>query len=116
MAQPANIFSVLKVADLATHIRGPAATTTLSDFGLWVIKEEPPEAGGPYRHFLCEATEPCVSARPRARNMLAPDMITKVSGALDPVASSELVQEAVLTAAAFVEGRNSNFGSRRTCQ
>src|ERR1700677_1289534 len=38
-----NIFSGLKVVDLASFIAGPAAATILSDFGADVIKVEPPE-------------------------------------------------------------------------
>jgi crotonobetainyl-CoA:carnitine CoA-transferase CaiB-like acyl-CoA transferase len=37
-----NIFSGLKVVDLASFIAGPAAATILSDFGAEVIKVEPP--------------------------------------------------------------------------
>jgi crotonobetainyl-CoA:carnitine CoA-transferase CaiB-like acyl-CoA transferase len=46
-----NIFSGLKVVDLASFIAGPAATTVLSDFGADVIKVEPPGIGDPYRYF-----------------------------------------------------------------
>ena len=38
-----DIFSGLKVVDLASFIAGPAAATILSDFGADVIKVEPPE-------------------------------------------------------------------------
>jgi crotonobetainyl-CoA:carnitine CoA-transferase CaiB-like acyl-CoA transferase len=38
-----NIFSGLKVVDLASFIAGPAAATILSDFGAEVIKVEPPD-------------------------------------------------------------------------
>jgi crotonobetainyl-CoA:carnitine CoA-transferase CaiB-like acyl-CoA transferase len=44
-----NIFSGLKVVDLASFIAGPAAATILSDFGADVIKVEPPGIGDPYR-------------------------------------------------------------------
>ena len=44
-----NVFSGLKVVDLASFIAGPAATTILSDFGAEVIKVEPPGVGDPYR-------------------------------------------------------------------
>jgi crotonobetainyl-CoA:carnitine CoA-transferase CaiB-like acyl-CoA transferase len=44
-----NIFSGLKVLDLASFIAGPAAATILSDFGAEVIKVEPPGIGDPYR-------------------------------------------------------------------
>lgn len=43
-----NIFTGLKVLDVASFIAGPAATTILSDFGATVIKVEPP-AGDPQR-------------------------------------------------------------------
>src|SRR5260370_32692308 len=45
-----NIFSGLKVADLASFIAGPGAATMLSDFGAEVIKVEPPGSGDPHRH------------------------------------------------------------------
>ncbi len=51
MPLPDNIFSGLKVVDLASYIAGPAATTILSDFGAEVIKVEPPNVGDPYRYF-----------------------------------------------------------------
>src|SRR4051812_28506513 len=38
-----NIFSGLKVVDLASFIAGPAAAVILSDFGADVIKVEPPK-------------------------------------------------------------------------
>ena len=44
----ANLFSDLKVLDIATYIAGPGATTILSDFGAEVIKIEAP-GGDPYR-------------------------------------------------------------------
>jgi crotonobetainyl-CoA:carnitine CoA-transferase CaiB-like acyl-CoA transferase len=37
-----NMFSGLKVADLASFISGPRAAVILSDFGADVIKVEPP--------------------------------------------------------------------------
>ncbi len=37
-----NIFSELKVVDLASFIAGPSAAVILSDFGADVIKVEPP--------------------------------------------------------------------------
>ena len=37
-----NIFSGLKVVDLASFIAGPSAAVILSDFGADVIKVEPP--------------------------------------------------------------------------
>jgi formyl-CoA transferase len=51
MTAAANIFSGLKVVDLASYIAGPAAATILSDFGADVIKVEPPRVGDPYRYF-----------------------------------------------------------------
>jgi crotonobetainyl-CoA:carnitine CoA-transferase CaiB-like acyl-CoA transferase len=44
-----NIFSGLKVLDLASFIAGPGAAVILSDFGADVIKVEPP-AGDLWRH------------------------------------------------------------------
>jgi len=44
-----NIFSGLKVVELASFIAGPAAATILSDFGADVIKVEPPN-GELWRH------------------------------------------------------------------
>jgi crotonobetainyl-CoA:carnitine CoA-transferase CaiB-like acyl-CoA transferase len=43
-----DIFSGLKVVDLASFIAGPSAATILSDFGADVIKVEPPD-GEPWR-------------------------------------------------------------------
>jgi hypothetical protein len=37
-----NIFSGLKIVDLASFIAGPSAAVILSDFGADVIKVEPP--------------------------------------------------------------------------
>jgi formyl-CoA transferase len=45
-----NIFSDLKVVDLASFIAGPGAATMLADFGAEVIKVEPPGFGDPHRH------------------------------------------------------------------
>jgi formyl-CoA transferase len=44
-----NIFSGLKVVDLASFIAGPSAAVVLSDFGADVIKVEPP-SGDLWRH------------------------------------------------------------------
>ena len=44
-----NIFSGLKVVDLASFLAGPGAATMLSDFGAEVIKVEPPGVGDPHR-------------------------------------------------------------------
>ena len=41
--QTGNIFSGLKVVDLASFIAGPSAAVILSDFGADVIKVEPPD-------------------------------------------------------------------------
>jgi len=43
-----NIFSGLKVVDLASFIAGPSAAVILSDFGADVVKVEPP-SGDPWR-------------------------------------------------------------------
>jgi crotonobetainyl-CoA:carnitine CoA-transferase CaiB-like acyl-CoA transferase len=45
-----NIFSGLKVVDLASFIAGPGAATILSDFGADVVKVEAPGSGDPHRH------------------------------------------------------------------
>src|SRR6266851_2047781 len=42
-----NIFSGLKVVELASFIAGPGAATILSDYGADVIKVEPPGSGDP---------------------------------------------------------------------
>ena len=51
MSTDKNIFSDLKVLDIASFIAGPAATTILSDYGADVIKVEPPKIGDPQRYF-----------------------------------------------------------------
>lgn len=53
-----NVFSGLKVLDLASFIAGPAATTVLSDFGAEVIKVEPPGIGDPYRYLYLTPPNP----------------------------------------------------------
>jgi crotonobetainyl-CoA:carnitine CoA-transferase CaiB-like acyl-CoA transferase len=58
MSDTSNIFSGLKVVDLASYIAGPAATTILSDFGADVIKVEPPGTGDPYRYFYATPPNP----------------------------------------------------------
>jgi crotonobetainyl-CoA:carnitine CoA-transferase CaiB-like acyl-CoA transferase len=58
MSQSDNIFSGLKVIDLASYIAGPAATTILSDFGATVVKVEPPGTGDPYRFFYATPPNP----------------------------------------------------------
>src|ERR1700688_4455564 len=45
-----NVFTGLKVVDLASFIAGPGAATMLSDFGADVIKVEPPGSGDPHRY------------------------------------------------------------------
>ena len=52
-----QIFSGLKVVDLASFIAGPAAATILSDFGADVIKVEPPD-GELWRHGHKIAPQP----------------------------------------------------------
>ena len=62
-----NIFSGLKVVDLASFIAGPSAAVILSDFGADVIKVEPP-SGELWRH--CEP--PAAAAGRRGCLSLAP--------------------------------------------
>ena len=63
-----NIFSGLKVVDLASFIAGPSAAVILSDFGADVIKVEPP-SGDLWRN--CEQAAAaagrrgCLSLAPR---------------------------------------------------
>ncbi|MEJ0024790.1 MAG: CoA transferase [Rhizomicrobium sp.] len=52
-----NIFSGLKVVDLASFIAGPSAAVILSDFGADVIKVEPP-SGDMWRHGHQIAPQP----------------------------------------------------------
>jgi crotonobetainyl-CoA:carnitine CoA-transferase CaiB-like acyl-CoA transferase len=52
-----NIFSGLKVVDLASFIAGPSAAVILSDFGADVIKVEPP-TGDLWRHGHQVAPQP----------------------------------------------------------
>ena len=56
-----NIFSNLKVVDLASFIAGPAATTVLADFGADVVKVEPPGIGDPYRYFYRTPPNPALA-------------------------------------------------------
>jgi len=56
-----NIFSDLRVVDLASFIAGPAAATVLSDFGADVIKVEPPGIGDPYRYFYKTPPNPLLT-------------------------------------------------------
>jgi crotonobetainyl-CoA:carnitine CoA-transferase CaiB-like acyl-CoA transferase len=53
-----NVFSGLKVVDMASFIAGPAATTVLSDFGAEVVKVEPPGSGDPYRYLYLTPPNP----------------------------------------------------------
>src|SRR5258708_6664435 len=57
-----NIFSGLKVVDLASFIAGPGAATVLSDFGAEVIKIEPPGTGDPHRNTYKIPRQPRSSA------------------------------------------------------
>ena len=57
----ANLFSDLKVLDVASFIAGPAATTILSDFGADVIKVEPPGTGDPSRNLFKVPPNPASS-------------------------------------------------------
>src|SRR6185503_12424153 len=52
-----NIFSGLKVVELASFIAGPSAAVILSDFGADVIKVEPP-SGDLWRHGHQIAPQP----------------------------------------------------------
>ena len=45
-----QVFTGIKVLDIASFVAGPAAATILSDFGVDVIKIEPPEGDG-YRRM-----------------------------------------------------------------
>jgi len=60
-----NIFSGLKVVDLASFIAGPGAATILSDFGADVVKVEPPGSGDPHRHTFK------IPPQPRAKDNYA---------------------------------------------
>src|ERR1700729_3879239 len=56
-----QIFTGLKVVDLASFLAGPGAATVLSDFGAEVIKVEPPGIGDPHR--MTYKTPPLPSAK-----------------------------------------------------
>jgi crotonobetainyl-CoA:carnitine CoA-transferase CaiB-like acyl-CoA transferase len=56
-----QIFTGLKVVDLASFLAGPGAATVLSDFGADVIKVEPPGIGDPHR--MTYKTPPLPSAK-----------------------------------------------------
>ena len=58
-----NIFSGLKVVDLASFIAGPGAAVILSDFGADVIKVEPP-AGDLWRHRQQDSAAAAVGGSP----------------------------------------------------
>ena len=49
MSEPLPLAG-LTVLDISSFIAGPAAATTLADFGADVIKIEPPGEGDPHRH------------------------------------------------------------------
>ena len=61
-----NIFSGLKVVDMASFIAGPSAAVILSDFGAEVIKVEPP-TGDAWRrgHTLPPQPQALVAGQPR---------------------------------------------------
>jgi crotonobetainyl-CoA:carnitine CoA-transferase CaiB-like acyl-CoA transferase len=58
-----NIFSRVKVVDLASFIAGPSAAVILSDFGADVIKVEPPSG---------RSRETCAQAPAAAARLAAP--------------------------------------------
>ena len=62
-----NIFSGLKVVDLASFIAGPSAAVILSDFGAEVVKVEPP-SGDQWRMIYKLPPHPQI----RGRLSLAP--------------------------------------------
>ena len=86
-----NIFSGLKVVDLASFIAGPGAAVILSDFGADVIKVEPP-SGDTWRigykippqplrqRQLSVASEQPQQARPGARSEVAERRGSSASG------------------------------------
>jgi len=53
-----NVFSGLKVVEMASYIAGPGAATILSDFGAEVVKVEPPGSGDPHRQSYRVAPVP----------------------------------------------------------
>jgi crotonobetainyl-CoA:carnitine CoA-transferase CaiB-like acyl-CoA transferase len=59
-----NIFSGLKVVELASFIAGPSAAVILSDFGADVIKVEPP-SGDTWRvgHKIRRSRKPAMLIR-----------------------------------------------------
>jgi crotonobetainyl-CoA:carnitine CoA-transferase CaiB-like acyl-CoA transferase len=61
MSSDSNIFSGLKVLDIASFIAGPATTTILGDYGADVIKVEPPGLGDPQRLFHLAPPNPTSS-------------------------------------------------------
>jgi crotonobetainyl-CoA:carnitine CoA-transferase CaiB-like acyl-CoA transferase len=75
-----NIFSGLKVLDVASFIAAPAAAVVLSDFGADVIKIEPPGLGDPYRHMPSHPGMPasrhnyCWTMEARNKRSLALDL------------------------------------------
>ena len=57
MSEPLPLAG-LTVLDISSFIAGPAAATTLADFGADVIKIEPPGEGDPHRHNYKSANYP----------------------------------------------------------
>jgi crotonobetainyl-CoA:carnitine CoA-transferase CaiB-like acyl-CoA transferase len=75
-----NVFSGLKVLDVASFIAAPAAATMMADFGAEVIKIEPPGDGDAYRNvsFLpgmpISDTDFCWTVDDRNKRSLALDL------------------------------------------
>src|SRR6516225_11898048 len=75
-----NVFSGLKVLDVASFIAAPAAATILADFGADVIKIEPPGAGDAYRNLSFQPGMPvsdkdyCWTVDDRNKRSLALDL------------------------------------------
>ena len=47
----ASILDGIRVVEVATFVAGPAAGTTMADFGADIIHVEPPDIGDPYRYL-----------------------------------------------------------------
>src|ERR1700704_907778 len=83
-----NIFSGLRVVDLASFIAGPGAATILSDFGADVIKVEPPGSGDPHRYTYKIPPQPRADANyawhlaNRNKRGLAVDLKSPQAGAI----------------------------------
>ena len=87
-----NIFSGLKVVDLASFIAGPGAAVILSDFGADVIKVEPP-AGDLWRIGHKIPPQPqSKDAKPAPDHNGQGDRIYPMRNAYDPVMSG-FIQE-----------------------